>query len=207
MYKRQVQRQPQLQYKIQVIQGIFNDPDVSDLGLWKKMVVSCFLETALFYSGFFYPLYLAGQGKMVSTGEIFNLIIRDEAVHGVYVSLLAQEKFNAFSEAEQAYAKAWYEQTLQQLYHNELSYTEMLYARLDLVSEVKRFIRYNFNICSDNLDLPRAFEDEEINPIVANGIRTEGTTHDFFSSKGSSYAKLAVETMEDSEYAALFGEQ
>lgn len=199
-----VRQQPQLQNKIHIIQGIFADPDVSPLGLWKKMVISCMLETALFYSGFFYPLYLAGQGKMVSAGEIFNLIIRDEAVHGVYVALLSQEKFNTFSEAEQAYARAWYQETLQTLYRNEVSYTEAVYARIDLVAEVKRFIRYNFNVLADNLDLPRSFDDEEINPIVANGIRINGTTHDFFSSKGSSYAKISVESLSEGDFEGLF---
>ena len=194
-----VRTQPHLQLKIATIQGIFDDPDISNLGLWKKMVVSCMLETALFYSGFFYPLYLAGQGRMVSAGEIFNLIILDEALHGVYVALLAQEKFNAMNPAEQAYARAWYEDTLQTLYRNELAYTEVLYAGVGLTGEVKKFIRFNFNVLADNLALTRSFADEEINAVVQNGISARGTTHDFFSAKGSSYSKIAVETLQDTD--------
>ena len=38
--------------------------------LYLSMVTSVFLESFLFYSGFFYPLFLAGQGKMVASGEI-----------------------------------------------------------------------------------------------------------------------------------------
>lgn len=200
-----VTTQPQLQFKIHLIQGVFTDPDVSRLGLWKKMVVSCMLETALFYSGFFYPLYLAGQGRMVAAGEIFNLIILDEALHGVYVALLAQEQFAAMSEAEQADARAWYRQTLHTLYQNELAYTELLYARLGLADEVKRFIRFNFNVLADNLALERAFPDEEIHPVVRNGIRAQGTTHDFFSAKGSSYAKIGVEPLTDGDIVELWG--
>ncbi|GHF94045.1 transcriptional regulator [Deinococcus piscis] len=201
-----VRTQPQLQNKISIIMGIYNDPDVSNLGLWKKMVVSCMLETALFYSGFFYPLYLAGQGRMVSAGEIFNLIIMDEAVHGVYVALLAQEKFAEMNEAEQAYALAWYEDTLMRLYRNELAYTEMLYAEVGLVDEVKKFIRYNFNVLADNLGVERSFEDEEINPIVRNGIKAKGTTHDFFSAKGNSYSKIAVEALTEEDMDDIWPE-
>ena len=51
------------------------------------MVASVFLESYLFYSGFFYPLYLAGQGKLTASGEIINLIIRDESIHGVFVGI------------------------------------------------------------------------------------------------------------------------
>ena len=201
-----VRTQPQLQNKIAMIREIYDNPDVSNLGLWKKMVVSCMLETALFYSGFFYPLYLAGQGRMVSAGEIFNLIIMDEAVHGVYVALLAQEKFAEMNEAEQAYALAWYEETLMKLYRNELAYTEMLYADVGLVDEVKKFIRYNCNVLADNLGVERSFEDEEINPIVRNGIKAKGTTHDFFSAKGNSYAKIAVEALTEDDLDDIWPE-
>lgn len=61
------------------------------------MVASVFLESYLFYSGFFYPLYLAGQGKLTASGEIINLIIRDESIHGVFVGILAQQIFAELS--------------------------------------------------------------------------------------------------------------
>ncbi len=202
-----VETQPQLQAKIALIRSVFDDPDVSNLGVWKKLVVSCMLETALFYSGFFYPLYLAGQGKMVSAGEIFNLIILDEAVHGVYVAMLATERFDSLDEAERGVALSWYEATLQALYENEVAYSEYLYDALDLTAEVKTFVRYNFNVLADNLSLPRSFPDEDINPIVRNGVKTHGTTHDFFSSKGNSYSKIAVEPLSDADITALWGER
>lgn len=202
-----VETQPQLQAKIALIRSIFEDPDSSTLGVWKKLVISCMLETALFYSGFFYPLYLAGQGKMVSAGEIFNLIILDEAVHGVYVAMLAAERFESLSKTERGTATAWYEATLQTLYGNEIKYSEYLYSSLDLSAEVKTFIRFNFNVLADNLGLPRTFPDEDINPIVRNGIKTHGTTHDFFSSKGNSYSKIIIEPLSDEDITDLWEER
>lgn len=199
-----VETQPQLQAKIALIRGVFEDPDRSDLGVWKKLVASCMLETALFYSGFFYPLYLAGQGKMVSAGEIFNLIILDEAVHGVYVAMLAAERFETLSEAERGVALEWYDRTLRTLYGNEVAYSDYLYSNLDLTAEVKTFVRYNLNVLADNLGLPRTFPDEEIHPVVRNGIHTRGTTHDFFSAKGNSYSKIAVEPLSDADVLALW---
>ncbi|MFC6618854.1 ribonucleotide-diphosphate reductase subunit beta [Deinococcus radiophilus] len=124
----------------------------------------------------------------------------------MYVALLAQEKFAEMNEAEQAYALAWYEDTLMQLYRNELAYTEMLYADVGLVDEVKKFIRYNCNVLADNLGVKRSFEDEEINPIVRNGIKAKGTTHDFFSAKGNSYAKIAVEALTEDDLDDIWPE-
>ena len=66
-----------------------------------SMATSVFLESFLFYSGFFYPLFLAGQGKMMASGEIISLILRDESLHGKYIGLLAQEIFKDFSKEEQ----------------------------------------------------------------------------------------------------------
>ncbi|PFP97746.1 ribonucleotide-diphosphate reductase subunit beta, partial [Bacillus cereus] len=73
----------------------------SKKSLYLAMVASVFLESFLFYSGFFYPLYLAGQGRMVASGEIINLILRDESIHGVYISMLAQELYQELTPQEQ----------------------------------------------------------------------------------------------------------
>ena len=71
-----------------------------EISLFKAMVASVYLESFLFYSGFYYPLYFYGQGKLMQSGEIINLILRDEAIHGVYVGLLAQEIYNKQTEAK-----------------------------------------------------------------------------------------------------------
>ena len=81
-----------------ILQQYENTTD--EKSLYLSMVTSVFLESFLFYSGFFYPLFLAGQGKMVASGEIISLILRDESLHGKYIGLLAQEKFEKFNEEE-----------------------------------------------------------------------------------------------------------
>ncbi|WP_186318620.1 ribonucleotide-diphosphate reductase subunit beta, partial [Bacillus pumilus] len=83
-----VEENPHLQYKAEQIVHYYNN--ITDKkSLYLAMVASVYLESFLFYSGFFLPLYLAGQGKMVASGEIINKIIQDESIHGVFVGLLA----------------------------------------------------------------------------------------------------------------------
>ena len=86
-----------LQRKADLILAQYENTNDNE-SLYLSMVTSVFLESFLFYSGFFYPLYLAGQGKMVASGEIISLILRDESLHGKYIGLLAQELFNSFDE-------------------------------------------------------------------------------------------------------------
>ncbi|KPV60253.1 ribonucleotide-diphosphate reductase [Paenibacillus sp. A3] len=169
--------------------------------LYLAMCASVLLESYLFYSGFFYPLYLAGQGKMTSSGEIIDLILRDESIHGLYVGVLAQEVFAGLSEEDQEDATETLLGLLRYLHGNEERYTEQLYASVGLVDEVKAFLRYNANKALMNLGQDPLFEEEEINPIVLNGISTRTKQHDFFSKKGNGYVRtIHVEPLTDDDF-------
>lgn len=189
-----------LQKKINIIDKYYRNIH-SQKDLYMAMVASVYLESFLFYSGFFYPLFLAGQGKMVASGEIINLIIRDENVHGIYVGLLAQEVYNKLSFAEQEEVIEESIALLEELMANEELYTEELYADIQLDHEVKKFIRYNANKALMNLGRPQFYEDEEINPIVLNGLSTETKTFDFFSNKGNGYQKGKVAPVTNDTFA------
>ena len=176
-------------------------PEVSPRELYLALVASVFLESFLFYSGFFYPLYLAGQGKLTASGEIINLIIRDESLHGVFTGIIAQEVFETIPADQQAAVAKEREALLVELYENELLYTAELYDQVGLTEEVNRFIRYNANKAMMNIGLDTYFPVEDINPIVENGLRTETKNHDFFSVKGNGYVKARnVEKLSDDDF-------
>jgi ribonucleoside-diphosphate reductase beta chain len=200
-----IEEHDNLQYKGQTISNYYMklfQPEAEKYDVYMAMVASVYLETFLFYSGFFYPLFLAGQGKLTASGEIINLIIRDESIHGVFIGLLAQEVFNELTAEEQARAIEEREQLLVTLYENELVYTEDVYAQVGLVEEVDKFIRYNANKALMNLGLQPYFEDEPINAIIENGLKTDTKNHDFFSVKGNGYVKATkVEDLADGDFA------
>lgn len=182
-----VEQNKYLQFKAQTITEYYENIH-DNYSLYMAMVASVFLESFLFYSGFFYPLYLAGgggtkdgKGRMVASGEIINLIIRDESIHGVYVGKLAQELFEKLTKEEQEYAKEEVIALLKVLMENEYHYTEDLYASIGLDHEVKAFLHYNANKAMMNLGLEPVYEDKEVNPIILNGLSTNTKTHDFFS--------------------------
>lgn len=165
------------------------------------MVASVFLESFLFYSGFYYPLYMAGQGKLVASGEIISLIIRDESIHGLYVGTLAQEVYESMSIKERALADVETVSLLQELYENEVEYTREVYGKVGLDEDVCRFVRYNANKALMNLGRDPHFEEETVNPIVMNGIRTDTKNHDFFSTKGNGYVlSLNVQPITDDDF-------
>lgn len=174
-----------LQYKANTIAYYYESINPLDpVSLWKAKFASVLLESFLFYSGFFYPLYCAGNGELKNSAEIINMIIRDEALHGVSVGLFAQREFEQFSTETQTQLKEWGYTLLLDLYANECSYTEEVYAGTDLASEVKAYVRYNANKAMANIGWDGMFPEEPVNAIVLNGINTQGSTMDFFSQKG-----------------------
>lgn len=190
-----------LQYKANRISDIYLAIEENDdESLWKAMFASVMLESFLFYSGFFYPLYLGGQGTLRNSAEVISLILRDESIHGVAIGFFAQNIFRKFSQEKQDELKVWGYELLLDLYQNEMKYTEDIYAETGLSPEVKAYVRFNANKALMNLGLDTMFPEEEVNPIVMNGIRNEGSTYDFFSQKGSTYALAKVQPITDETF-------
>lgn len=199
-----VDQNPLLNRKLSLIMDRYNklfNPNPAKVDLYMALVASVYLESFLFYSGFFYPLYFAGQGKLTASGEIINLIIRDESIHGVFTGIIAQEIFKELTPQEQDLVSEERMRLLMELYENEVKYTKEVYAEVGLVDEVNKYLRYNANKALMNLGLDTYFADEAINPIVENGLRTDTKNHDFFSVKGNGYVKATnVEKLEDEDF-------
>src|SRR5690606_3060120 len=112
-----------LQYKANRISDVYRSIQEDDaISLWKAMFASVLLESFLFYSGFFYPLYLGGQGTLRNSAEVISLILRDESIHGVAVGYFAQERFKTFTSEQQEALTVWGYELLLDLYHNEMEY-------------------------------------------------------------------------------------
>ena len=69
-------------------------------GPLRKKIASVFLESFLFYSGFYLPMYWSSRAKLTNTADMIRLIIRDEAVHGYYIGYKFQRAVERLSSAE-----------------------------------------------------------------------------------------------------------
>lgn len=167
---------------------------------WKATVASVFLETWLFYSGFYYPLYFYGQGKLMQAGEMINLILRDESIHGLYVGKISQEIFEEFNKEKQEELKGWMFNLLHKLYKEQSELIESIYDPVELSHDVKVFVRYNANKALMNLGFDPIYPQEEVNPVVLNGLNTETKTMDNFSMKGNGYQKMKSESLKDNDF-------
>lgn len=182
----------------------FYERDTSDnSGLYRALCASVLLETFLFYSGFYYPLYFAGQGKLIRSAEIISLIIRDESIHGLFTGLVAQQEFDKIEPSLKEYIKQEVIDLMLELHALERRYTHMLYNELGLADDVMTYVEYNADKALMNLGYDPHFNVDEsmINPVILNGINTSTKNHDFFSTKGNGYIKSTnVAPIDDSVF-------
>ncbi|NIF21074.1 class 1b ribonucleoside-diphosphate reductase subunit beta [Candidatus Pantoea multigeneris] len=167
----------------------------------KKKIASVFLESFLFYSGFWLPMYWSSRGKLTNTADLIRLIIRDEAVHGYYIGYKYQLALEKESDERKEELQQFAVELLLALYENELEYTDALYADVGWADEVKTFLHYNANKALMNLGYDALFPGEmtAVNPaILASLSPNADENHDFFSGSGSSYVMgKAVETEDE----------
>lgn len=195
-----VEETKELQNKVRLVVNAYNSIDDEE-SLYMAYVGSLCLEGIAFYGNFFLPLWLSAQGKMVNSGEIINLILRDEEVHTVACGTFAQEMFNKMSESKQLLIKAKAYQMISDFYNLEVEYSTMLYRELpELLDEVIAYIQYNVDYALSCLGFEPMFDikESEVNSAVLNGRSSETKQHDFFSTKGNGYVKATnVEPLDD----------
>jgi ribonucleoside-diphosphate reductase beta chain len=189
---------PYLQKKADIVLGYYHGDDPL-----KRKIASTLLESFLFYSGFYWPMYLSSRAKLTNTADLIRLIIRDEAVHGYYIGYKFQLAFNEESSKRQEELKAYTYDMLLELYENEVRYTADLYDDVNLTSDVKKFLHYNANKALMNLGFDPLFPKEEtdVNPSILSSLSPNADeNHDFFSGSGSSYVMGKHESTEDDDW-------
>lgn len=189
---------PPLQKKAAIILEQYR----SDDPLMKK-VASVFLESFLFYSGFYLPMYWSSRAKLTNTADLIRLIIRDEAVHGYYIGYKFQQGLIQADEARRQQVKDFAYELLQDLYDNEIHYTEELYDGVGWTEDVKKFLHYNANKALMNLGYEALFPAgmTDVNPAILSALSPNADeNHDFFSGSGSSYVIGKAVNTEDEDW-------
>ncbi|MEP7764049.1 class 1b ribonucleoside-diphosphate reductase subunit beta [Sanguibacter sp. 25GB23B1] len=187
-----------LQRKAEIVLGYYH----GDSPL-KRKVASTLLESFLFYSGFYLPMYWSSRAKLTNTADLIRLIIRDEAVHGYYIGYKYQKGLEKLSPAEREEMKAYTFELLFELYENEVQYTADLYDGVGLTEDVKKFLRYNANKALMNLGYEGLFPKDEtdVNPAILSALSPNADeNHDFFSGSGSSYVIGKAVNTEDEDW-------
>lgn len=169
----------------------------------KRKIASVFLESFLFYSGFYLPMYWSSRAKLTNTADLIRLIIRDEAVHGYYIGYKYQLGLETLPESRRQELKDFAFSLMFDLYEIEQKYTEELYDGIGLTEDVKAFLHYNANKALQNLGYEALFPPAvcEVNPAILAALSPDSENHDFFSGSGSSYVIGKAVATEDDDWS------
>ena len=192
------QENENLQKKANIILDYYHGDDPL-----KKKVASTILESFLFYSGFYLPMYWSSHAKLTNTADLIRLIIRDEAVHGYYIGYKYQRGVEKETAERQQELKDYTFELLFELYENEVQYTHDLYDSVGLAEDVKKFLHYNANKALMNLGYEGMFPSTvtDVNPAILSALSPNADeNHDFFSGSGSSYVIGKAENTEDDDW-------
>lgn len=190
---------PFLQKKAEIVLNRYRGDDPL-----KRKIASTLLESFLFYSGFYLPMWWSSRGKLTNTADLIRLIIRDEAVHGYYIGYKFQQAYNELPQEHQDELKSFTYELLMELYENEVRYTADLYDPIGLTEDVKAFLRYNGNKALMNLGFDALFPKEttSVNPAILSALSPNSDeNHDFFSGSGSSYVIGKHESTTDEDWS------
>ncbi|MET9326561.1 class 1b ribonucleoside-diphosphate reductase subunit beta [Tsukamurella sp. NPDC003166] len=187
-----------LQSKARIVMDYYRGDDPL-----KRKVASTLLESFLFYSGFYLPMYWSSRAKLTNTADMIRLIIRDEAVHGYYIGYKYQRGLETQTPERREELKDYTFDLLMELYSNEEDYTESLYDEVGLTEDVKKFLRYNANKALMNLGYEALFPKDatDVNPAILSALSPNADeNHDFFSGSGSSYVIGKAVNTEDEDW-------
>jgi ribonucleoside-diphosphate reductase beta chain len=169
----------------------------------KRKVASTLLESFLFYSGFYWPMYLSSRSRLTNTADMIRLIIRDEAVHGYYIGYKFQLALAEETEDRKAELQEYTYDLVMELFDNETKYTAELYDDVGLTEDVKKFLHYNANKALMNLGYDALFPKEvtDVSPAILSALSPNADeNHDFFSGSGSSYVVGKHESTTDDDW-------
>ena len=189
---------PYLQKKAQIVMDYYNGDDPL-----KRKIASTLLESFLFYSGFYLPLYWSSHAKLTNTADLIRLIIRDEAVHGYYIGYKFQKGMEKESAERRQELQDYTYDLLQELYENEVKYTHELYDSVGLAEDVKKFLHYNANKALMNLGFDPLFPKSvtDVSPSILSALSPgSDENHDFFSGSGSSYVIGKAVATDDTDW-------
>lgn len=207
---------PNLTYKRDKIRDFYvraaavvgdDDESVAAANAVAAKIASVVLESFLFYSGFYAPLYFSAHSKLTNTSDGIKLILRDEAIHGSYIGARFQANMEewGFTPEQVEEVHTLFIDLVNDLYANEVEWTHKVYDKIGKSEDVIRFLRYNANRVAENLGYDPVFVDD-ITPsaeIIA-ALNIDSTNFDFFSGNGDSYAVIETETMTDDEWGDIF---
>lgn len=170
--------------------------DPTELNMVYALVAMAALEGIRFTNGFT-PFYLLNRNnKMLGTGQIIQLIQRDEVQHSYFQTLLVRTIIGELNldTKELDSITRWIYSFFELVVNGEKDLAESLYAKYPGINmeELNGYIEWRANILLQNLGLDKLFK-QKSNPMMwinaYDAANINNTKTDFFEKRVTNYSK------------------
>lgn len=169
--------QDELQDLAELLDGIYRH----GTPLQKKVALS-FTEMALYHAGFYGPLYLFGQGKLVRSAELVKLAIRSTSFNAMYPGIKFRLELGDKSEEEQKEIEKWTYNFAEKINKLMSKFINKLYSEVGWSKDALNYFLYTMNKNFMNLgySMPYPQDADSLSETIQKGVIESANFEDFF---------------------------
>ena len=148
----------------------------------QRLALMTLINSGLYHSAFFAPLYLFGQGHLPRTAELTKDALRVTSFSGMYSGITFRDRFNTLSPNKQKEVKIWVDNLLNTAMENEVNHINLLYQDTGWSDIVINYVKYSLNKGLLSLGLENKYSQtiDDIDPIIKQGLVENADGDDFF---------------------------
>lgn len=140
------------------------------------------MEMAIYHSGFYAPLHLFGEGKLVRTTEVVKLAIRATSFNAMYPGVKFRLESADYSAEKQKEIEDWINNFVKEIAPLVEKVITKIYTEVGWKDDALHYFHYTLNKNFMNLGYPTPYpEDEEsISSVMQKGLIRSADFEDFF---------------------------
>ncbi|QNQ81282.1 ribonucleotide-diphosphate reductase subunit beta [Lactobacillus sp. PV034] len=148
----------------------------------QRLAVLVLVNSGLYHSAFFAPLYLFGQGHLSRTAELTKDALRVTSFSGMYPGIKFRDRFNKLSSNKQEEIKIWVDNLIDTAMANESKHIELLYQDTDWTDNALNYVKYSINKGLMSLGLETKYPQtiDDIDSTIKQGLVENADGDDFF---------------------------
>lgn len=172
-----IETNPYLQQKNYYLNNVYQTGDSLQI-----LAVTVLLNSGLYHSAFFAPLYLFGDGHLPKVAEAIKYALRVTSFNAMYPGIKFRKIFAQLSSKKQQEAVAWVNDLIDKLLDNEIKHINLLYQDTGWSEMVIAYLKYTLNKGLSSLGIEDKFSEtaETINSELLQGIIESADADSFF---------------------------
>lgn len=149
---------------------------------WQRKISLSFMEMSIYHSGFYAPLHIFGEGKLVRTTEVVKLAIRTTSFNAMYPGVKFRLESANYPAEKQKEIQAWTEDFVKEIAPLVEKVIKEIYTDIGWTEDALHYFHYTLNKNFMNLGYPTPYPEDQdsVSEILQKGLIKSADFEDFF---------------------------